>query len=466
MKASTQQFIQTPFKLDNWSDNMIKNSLLVSLILIPVKNITSYISKLIQKKQEINLLFLILLISIYALFASLSFPQFSESRFGIGLIIFFCFLIFMINIFSGKILEIRFNILDFVIIVFMLTVLISTFSSYFFKESIIGLLKYIVFFICYLLLKFTVLNTSNKSFLNLWHFLFICAVITASIGIYQYLTGTQPLATWDDSLEEDTTTRSFSTIGNPNLLAGYLLLILPIGIFLPFEIKVNLLSKALFFTGAIFILCCIIFTGSRGGYLGLITGTIYGMFVLLNSLLKQKSIVNRTFTTIIIASGVGVAFYLLLTFMFPNLQDRIATIFSFRDYSTNNFRINIWSSCLNMLKDNWIIGIGPGNVTFRLAYGIYMISGFDALAAYNIFLEIAIETGIIGFLAVIFIFILSFIKLHYLYWEKKSILALGVLISLIMILVQGMVDTVLFRPQIFVPFWLLLASIGKLESES
>lgn len=466
MKVSTQQFIQTQFKLDMWSDHIIKNSLIASLILTPIKNISYYIRLSFKNEKVKNLMSLILFTSIYVLLASLSFPQFSESRFGIGLIIFFCFLIFIINILSGKIKEFKFNSLDLPIILFMLAVLISTFGSYFFKESVIGLLKYIIFFICYLLLKFTILNTSNKSFLNLWYFLFICAVITASIGIYQYLTGAQPLATWDDSLEEDTATRSFSTIGNPNLLAGYLLLILPVGIFLPFEIKANLLSKALFFTGAIFILCCIIFTGSRGGYLGLITGIIYGMFVLLNSLLKQKSIVNRTLTTIIIASGAGVAFYLLLTFMFPNLQDRIATIFSFRDYSTNNFRINVWSSCLNMLKDNWIIGIGPGNITFRLAYGIYMISGFDALAAYNIFLEIAIETGIIGFLAVTFIFILSFIKLHYLYWEKKSILALGVLISLIMILVQGMVDTVLFRPQIFVPFWLLLASIGKLESES
>jgi len=39
------------------------------------------------------------------------------------------------------------------------------------------------------------------------------------------------------------------------------------------------------------------------------------------------------------------------------------------------------------LKDNFLIGIGTGNTTFRLVYGLYMVTGFDALGAYNIYLD-------------------------------------------------------------------------------
>lgn len=41
-----------------------------------------------------------------------------------------------------------------------------------------------------------------------------------------------------------------------------------------------------------------------------------------------------------------------------------------------------------MFKDNWWIGVGPGNTAFRLAYGLYMKSGFDALGTYCVPLEV------------------------------------------------------------------------------
>ncbi len=46
-----------------------------------------------------------------------------------------------------------------------------------------------------------------------------------------------------------------------------------------------------------------------------------------------------------------------------------------------------------------MFGIGVGNQAFRLAYGLYMRSGFDALGAYCVPLEIAVETGVFGLLA-------------------------------------------------------------------
>jgi hypothetical protein len=46
-----------------------------------------------------------------------------------------------------------------------------------------------------------------------------------------------------------------------------------------------------------------------------------------------------------------------------------------------------------MFKDNWLLGIGVGNQNFREIYGLYMKTGFDALSAYNIYLETAVESA-------------------------------------------------------------------------
>lgn len=448
-------------KLDHWSDETIKNSFFGKSI----TSISSQVSHL-TKRLPINFknsLFTLLIILTGTVLASLSMPQFANDRFGIGLIIIFCFFIFLLNLFSNESLKINFNSLDLCLLLFLVLATISSFSSYFFKESLIGLLKYIVFFLWYFMLKITVSNCSEKTFLNLWSFLCLCAIITAIFGIYQYIIGVEPLATWEDPTQETIHTRVYSTLGNPNLLAGYLLLILPICLAMILEQK-NKLLKIFFLTGSVFILICLILTGSRGGYIGVIFSFVISLITFFNYFIFQKK-TNKNLITILTILGI-IAFILSLTFLFPVIKERLLTIFTLREHSSNNYRLNVWISCLKMLKDNLFIGIGAGNSTFRLAYGLYMVTGFDALAAYNIFLEIAIETGLLGCFIFISIFLLSFLKLHYLFWQKRNIFSLAIFISLIGLSTHGMVDTVFFRPQIFVPFWLLLASIARIESKT
>ena len=441
---------------DNWSDKIINQSL---------------IGKLLFKKQESreqkknnSLTFNILLSTVCILFLSLSLPQFANDRFGMGLIIIGILFIFLINACLKNILCPNFNSVDFLIILFMLTALISTFSSYFFKESLLGCFKYLVFFIFFFMVRVISQNCSRNKFLFCWLFFYICAFVISVIGIYQYVVGVEPLATWEDPASENIHTRVYSTLGNPNLLAGYLLTVLPIGFVMPFIIKRNLPYKIIFLVCNVAIFMCIIFTGSRGGYIGLVSEIFVFTTTIFLYLIKPQRILKRLISIIILLL-ILIIVYLLLTSLFPIFKERFATIFLLREHSSNTFRTNVWLASLKMLKDNWLIGIGAGNNTFRLVYGLYMISGFDALGAYNIFLQIAIETGIVGFLTFVFIFLISFLKLHYIFWERGNIMALGIFASLIGLITHGMVDTVFFRPQIFIPFWFLLASIAKLETE-
>ena len=445
-------------QLDNFADRVIKESFLGKLL-------SPFVIYQPQTNNKPGLSKIILFISICFLFTSLLFPQYSDNRLGIGLFILFCFFIFLIHAFTQKRLVISFNTIDLCILLFLLLGCISTFSSYFFKESLIGLSKYCLFILWYFLIKITIANSSTKSFLSLWSLVFFSSVIISLIGVYQYFIGVEPLATWEDSSYENIHTRVYSTLGNPNLLAAYLLLILPMGAVLSFKQEKNSM-KALYLIGCLSLLVCLVFTGSRGGYIGLLSMLALSIVIAINYLVSKAQQPNKLASKKIIFIGVITLLVLGALFLFPIIQERLLTIFTLREHSSNNYRVNVWLSCIQILKDNWLIGIGPGNNTFRLAYGLYMKSSFDALGAYNVFLEIAIEIGVIGLVTFVLIFLLSFLKLHRLFWTKGNTLAIGISLSLIGLIVHGMVDTVFFRPQIFIPFWFLLASIGKLESET
>ena len=157
----------------------------------------------------------------------------------------------------------------------------------------------------------------------------------------------------------------------------------------------------------------------------------------------------------------------LLIFSKSSLRARILSIFAMRSDSSNSFRFNVYNSCIDMFKDNWVLGIGVGNQNFREIYGLYMKTGFDALSAYNIYLETAVESGVfalISFLAILGINLSR--AIHYVKRKNNinSIYLAIAIISVSGILIHGFVDTVFFRPQIQFVFWIMMGIITILTS--
>lgn len=433
--------------LDNFADSTIKNSILG-------KPFSAFHGSL-KVNLNIQELFLkLLLLMPYIILCSLPLPFFANNRLGIGIIIAISLIIIFINLAINRNLQISFNTLDFTIIIFYLGIIISTFNSYFLKESLIGLGKYSLLIISYFLFRVILYNTSNKEAEKLLIIQTVIATLISLFGIYQYFTGTPQLATWEDISFGDIHTRVYSTLGNPNLLAGYLLIYLPTALYLSLKKYNSVFYNLMLLISSFLILTCISFTGSRGAYIGLGAGIL-----VLSSLFIIKA---KKYTPFIITILI---FTICLLFTFPIFRERIVTIFSPWDYSSNIFRLNVWSACYEMLKDNFIFGVGPGNIAFERAYGLYMKSEFYALGAYNIFLEIAIQCGIISFLAFISILIASLSKLHILFWLKKQRFAIAIFLSIILVMTHGIFDTIFFRPQVMIPFWFLLAYIAKLEQD-
>ena len=144
-----------------------------------------------------------------------------------------------------------------------------------------------------------------------------------------------------------------------------------------------------------------------------------------------------------------------------SVRMRFLSIFIMRQDSSNSFRFNVYQSSLKMFADNWLLGIGCGNQNFREIYGLYMKTGFDALSCYNIFLETAVESGIFALLAFIgFLYILISKSIKFVKNSENIydvILISTAVLSIFGVMVHGLVDTVFFRPQIQIIFWIMCA---------
>jgi putative inorganic carbon (HCO3(-)) transporter len=164
--------------------------------------------------------------------------------------------------------------------------------------------------------------------------------------------------------------------------------------------------------------------------------------------------------------GALVAFSTCVVLFVSSIRTRIFSIFAMRSDSSTSFRFNVYQSAFQMAKDNWLLGIGVGNQNFREIYGLYMRTGFDALSAYCVFLEISVESGIFALIAFLaFLGILIYEAIRFILTEENlkriTIVAIA-LTSILAVMVHGLVDTIFFRPQVQFIFWTMVAFVSAI----
>ena len=99
-----------------------------------------------------------------------------------------------------------------------------------------------------------------------------------------------------------------------------------------------------------------------------------------------------------------------------------------------------------------------------------MKTGFDALSAYNIYLETAVESGIFALISfVAFLGKLIYDAVKYVLTSKNIVNVIFVcacVISICSALFHGLVDTIYFRPQLQFIFWTFVAVIYSILSDN
>lgn len=395
----------------------------------------------------------------------------------LGLLVTSAFGLTAVKWFLGKDQGHNFTLFDIPISVYIAVAVISVAFSSYLMPSAKGLAKLLVYFASYIV--FT--NIFKGKVYKIYLILIAIAVtggIESLLGIYQKVAGIEALATWQDP-DSIMAGRKMSRVYgsllplNPNLLGGYLLPVMPValGVGLIVWLKKGFIWSVPFFGFACSTLLCLVFTGSRGAYIGvaLMCAVIY-LFAghLIWHEFKENKYHKLMFGGWLLAGIIAVSAVLVALLFVPALNDRVMSIFTLRGNSSNSFRMNVYLSSFEMFKDNWLIGIGPGNTTFRLVYGFYMVTGFDALGAYSVPLEIAVEMGIVGLVAFLWLLLIVFsnaIKVFNStkYIEIKIIIA-TIISALCGLAGQGLFDTIWYRPQVQIIFWALIAILSCIVS--
>ena len=294
----------------------------------------------------------------------------------------------------------------------------------------------------------------------------LISLIISVYGIRQEIFGVEQLATWNDPESElAESTRAYSYLGNPNLLAGYLISAIALSISALWVWR-TWLQKGVAFTALLVNTYCLYATDSRGGWIALV-GVLAVYFLLLYYWYREAlpqfwriwllPLVFAFFAGLILAA---------ITFVEP-LRLRVMSIFAGREDSSNNFRLNVWYAVFEMIRDRPWSGIGPGHSAFNAVYPLYQRPNYTALSAYSIYLEHLVEMGAIGFTA--FLGLLGSIAYHG--WQKITALRanreregfwiIGAIAAIVGMLTHGLVDTVWYRPEISTLWWLMVALVAS-----
>lgn len=347
------------------------------------------------------------------------------------------------------------------LLAYFMIVIISLAGSTLFHLSLKGFFKTFTYLAFYFSMVQYLKSNRNK-LPYVFAAIGICVSFEAVAGFLQNFAHVDEISTWQDVSKlnpEEVMTRVYGTLKpyNPNLLGGYFVAGIPslyalaAYYFAGKKLKFSLtaLAFALLSTITLFL------TGCRGSYIGMMV-ILISMFAV-----SAKYLWNNYKQIYLTAVGSVIAFGTAAVLFVSSLRARVLSIFAMRQDSSNSFRFNVYHSSVEMFKDNWLLGIGVGNQNFREIYGLYMKTGFDALSAYNIFLEIAVESGIFALIAFMG-FLITLIKNSINFIIKSTdtkavIIASAAIISIIAVCIHGLVDTVFFRPQIQFIFWTMVA---------
>ena len=290
-------------------------------------------------------------------------------------------------------------------------------------------------------------------------------LLTSVIGIRQLYADSGELARWSDNNSvAEGTVRIYSSLDNPNLLGGYLLPILPLAVVA--ALRWPELPRRLFALSSLVLgVVALVLTYSRGAWMGMVASLgLLGLLLALRGTRHWPVFWRRTLPLLLLVGG-AVALAVLVTQVEP-LRVRVMSLVAGREDSSNNFRINVWTAALAMIQDRPWLGIGPGNSAFNLIYPLYQQPKFNALSAYSIPLELLVEAGIPGLVAGLAL-LLTAVRTGLRLGRGNGSLALPCLAAVAVfagLVVQGLTDTIFFRPEVQLVALFSLATLAVAAS--
>jgi O-antigen ligase len=264
-----------------------------------------------------------------------------------------------------------------------------------------------------------------------WRAYAVSALALAGWGILEWL------------LQGTSGYRTHGPFESPNYLAFYLV---PVVFFLLYRV-VEVASgwlRALHALELAIVLSALLMTGSRGAYLGLAAG----FFVWVPYLFGKISIWQR----LIASLGMGLsAFLVFITLL----------LYGDRAQTSDDIRRIVWSRAGELIAQHPLLGVGLGGfhqAMMGLTWPILDVGhqvARDVSNPHNLYFTFWLNLGLLGLLALLWLVLTALREA----WRLREIpLAWVTLSGLTAILVHGLVDTPIWKNDIFVIFWLIVAT--------
>lgn len=371
---------------------------------------------------EFSYLAIIFIIPLYFSFAFPTYNVFELSKTAIFRIIFwFIFLLTFSKIFFVGRARVDFKKYYLVPLVFIVGLGLTIFFSQNFAQSFFGsydrqsgYISYLFYFFWFALLSYNLISLDNhypqpqaaaRFERRIQRAIIVAACsafIVAIYGILQIL-GLDFIKWPEDPL---LTKRTLSSFGQPNFLASWLLLVIPLSAYLIYKSE-RVIYK--FFFSLVFFaqLVCLFFTASRGGMIALVmTGLLFILYIIffLNIKRISKIFISSGLLLLLIIGAWGV------NYLVPG---RISSLLDFRGGSMAA-RVNFYQAASDAIIKKPIFGYGVENSGevfinyYQPDWGIYGDIGATTDKAHNLVLDIILATGFLG--------LLFFILIYYFYF--------------------------------------------------
>ncbi len=382
---------------------------------------------------------------IFALFLAPFLSIFSSPAIVLGMLILITSFSYAVKLIRGKRI-LKIELIDFTVILFLLALYfsgaISAGGQQGYREVLLSCVLMFGYFLVVNLMR-------TEKWLHRCIFALVSSgTIVSVIGILQYVLGLVTAGSWlDVNYFSNIKGRVISVFENPNILASYLLLILPFSLFLWTQAQWKKTKFVSFFSVAS-ILLCIVFTWSRGAWLAAL------VCVMVFALIYSRKTLRSLFLL-----GFAIPF---LPFLLPeSVIGRFMSIGNLSDSSTS-YRLYTWKGSLQVIKDYFWSGIGYGNTAYREIYPQYAYAGIEAAQhSHSLFLQILLGMGIGGLLIFLTIIVLSAqMGFEYIKTAKDQssrMIVASVISAIIASLIMGIFDFVWYNYRVFFLFWIVLA---------
>ncbi|MCJ7685238.1 MAG: O-antigen ligase family protein [Desulfobacteraceae bacterium] len=261
----------------------------------------------------------------------------------------------------------------------VLCLLSSVFSVYRYT-SILALILFFNYLIIFYLIIHTVRTRSQ--FRQLVYLIIGMAALLSIIGFLKIFYD-NPFPWWDYTDFQKTQDRFSSTYGDPNHLAVYMEMAIPLllGLFL---IGFRGIKLFLVIVLTVFLFMPLIFSLSRGGWFGIFTGLLFMSAALF---FNHHFQLKRLLLTLVIG-------FFVVSFIVLSSTPVVKRIIITSEHMGNLARITVWGGMVEMIKDYPLLGTGPG--TFPIVYTQYQPPGFDNryFRGNNDYLQFTSETGL------------------------------------------------------------------------